>query len=552
MSDKAARACIRRLLDGEANGMPPTEDFGRWADVVLELYRAHADGVGSVRRVFETLRRATPGLAELMASDPPPRTPPPPYPPLPQDARLSLGQEAEAATAGVWLDEYIKFARQASPLTPRSFHEAAGLFAGGLAIARRLHVEVSVQANWIYPNLYLLFVGHSTLPRKSTALNVLKGLLKATGMQHFLLAERQSPEALSLDLTTQIPAQYDSWPDEIKELWLLERAIAAQRGWLLDEASHLLESFARDYSSGLLPLVLDLYSSTEDGPSRNTVSRGRERVKRPYLNIFGATTFSAMADHAKKRVHWNNGFFARFAVVGSDTSGEWKFWPDHTTFPNNLVNRLQYIAFHLLPLPQAYIDESTTGEGKDARYTRQVITQPLESHAVTRTPQADAQWERYTKATSLTMLQDDTVIPPIPPKFYASYGRLGTMLIKVATILAAFDADRLPVVIDARHVYRAQLIVEGWRASLHDVMGEMYKSDDNDVTEQVKQLIAANGNTWTHRRDILRAIKGLKWSDLEPIINELSGAGEIERRPTTNERGPKSEEYCLIVPKNEI
>ena len=78
-------------------------------------------------------------------------------PNLPEYARLTPEQKTQATTAGKWLDDYIAFASKASPLTPTSFHEAAGLFSGSLAIARRIHLPVSVKRNWIRPNLYVLF-----------------------------------------------------------------------------------------------------------------------------------------------------------------------------------------------------------------------------------------------------------------------------------------------------------------------------------------------------------------------------------------------------------
>ena len=466
-------------------------------------------------------------------------------PALPTYARLTPAQETAGAGAGKWLDDYVSFAAQASPLTPCTFHMAAGLFAGALAIARRLHVRVSVKANTIYPNLYMLFVGHSTRPRKTTADHVLKGLLKQADMMRFLLADRQTPEALSLDLTTNLPPTFDSWSDDEQAQWLKERAIAAQRGWLLAEASHLLDSFNRDYTNGLLPLVLDLYDCSDDGPRVNTVSRGRQGVKEPYLSIFGATTYGAMAEHIQQAAHWHNGLWARFAIVGTDNSGVWKFWSEPLDYPRDLVDRLSFIAFKLLPMPEARIevDEYETEEGETRKRKKVVVSPELQSQEAQIEREAWVQWERYSRAVGWDMIPEKP--GAVPAKFYANYGRLGTMVIKLAMILATFDAERLPVIVQARHVYRAQMIVETWRANLHGIFGKVSAAAMDTLTEDVKAVLAAKGRDWTDRRDLLRALSK-KWSEIEPTINDLAASDEIERRPT-KKRGPASEEYRLAV-----
>ena len=492
-------------------------------------------------------------LKEVLATDidnQPTVAPKPPAsldcPPLPGYAQLTPAQQSAAATAGRWLNDYVTFASQASPLTPTSFHLSAGIFAGALAIARRVHLNVGVRDNTIYPNLYILFVGHSTLPRKTTALRILRGLLREADMQHFLLADRQTPEALSLDLTTQIPRTFDGWTTEMQDRWLRERAIVSQRGWLLEEASHLLDSFSRDYSTGLLPLVLDLYDASDYGPTRNTISRGREGVTAPYICIFGATTYGALAGHVDNAVHWHNGLWARFALVGGNSTGKWEFWPRSLGYPAELIQRLRFIAYELLPMPEARVVSREMDEGDDESYTtRKVEVSPaLVSSEATTTQSAWEQWERYSRATGYDMLLEEP--GPVPPRFYASYGRLGTMLIKTAMILATFDADQLPVTVEARHVYRAQQIIEGWRANLHTLWSKLSEIDADNLAERIKAVLARSGQEWLSRRTLLRAL-GRKWSEIELTISDLEASGEIERQKRKGKRGPASEEYRLLL-----
>jgi len=472
-------------------------------------------------------------------------------PDLPEYARLTTEQEAEARNTGAWLDAFVQFAGEASPMTPAAFHIAAGVFLGGLVIARRLFLDVSVKENAIYPNLYMLYLGPSTIQRKSTALHVVKGLLKAAGLEHFLLADQQTPEALAVDLTTRVPFTFDSWQTTVQGRWLRERALAAQRGWLLEEAAKLLDSFNRDFTAGLLPMVLDIYDCPDEAMTRNTLSRGRELVEKPYLNIFGVTTYGDMAEHLEKRRLWSNGFFARFALVGSDDVGTWRFWPEPKVYPAELVQGLRRVATQLLPVPEAYITETdlpgtnNNGNGEPRKVKEIELTTPLIASKVQleRGGEAWEAWERYARATSFDMLTGETVHDDFKP----SYGRLGTMLIKVAIILAAFDAEKLPVTLEPRHIYRAQEIVELWRANLHEVFGKMRALETTgEYTASIKAILARAGGAWVPRRDLLRALK-VKWSDIAPLVTDLLEAGELEQEEVKNERGRPTNQYRLVL-----
>ena len=468
-------------------------------------------------------------------------------PRLPEYARLTAEQEAAGRTVGHFLTAYMNFGQQASPLTPASFHEAAGLFLMSAVIGRRVHLAVSTASNYIRPNLYLVFVGQSTRPRKTTALRVARGLLDAADLDYFLLPDRMTPEAFTSELVADIvPDAFDMWPVDRQAIWLQERAIAAQRSMMLEEASNLFDSFSRDYTSGLLPLVLDLYDSSDHGPTRQTIKRGRESIDNAYLSIFGATTYGSMARHVEEPAHWANGLFARFALINSDLTGEWRFWPPPMEYPTDLIQGLRFVAGKLLPLPQARIvARDIPNDGDGPRHASQVIVEPeLTSTEVIITPEAWAAWERYSRAVSFDMLPD----PPrdLAPKFYASYGRLGTMLVKVAMNLATFDSAQLPITVHAAHVFRAQQIVETWRANLHTVMRKISSETRGGVTDEVKAVLAAAGGDWVTRRDLLRALHA-SWSDIESAIIDLDASDAIERQNYTPRRGKASEQYRLVL-----
>jgi len=246
------------------------------------------------------------------------------FPELPQSVRPPDQWQADQSC--IWLRSYMAFAIQAAPMSDAAFHLSAALFLLSTAIARRVYIQAGVQR--IYPNLYQLIVALSTLHHKTTALAVAEAVMKEAGLDLLLLASRHTPESLVAEMGTVRPSTFEAWGTDEKQRWLSERAFSAQRGWMLDEASHLLDSFNRDYSAGLLPLVLALYDCPEREVSQ-TIGRGRQAILYAYLSILGATTPGAINEHVQRSAHWNNGLWARFALVTPQKKiPDWHFFPD--------------------------------------------------------------------------------------------------------------------------------------------------------------------------------------------------------------------------------
>ena len=454
-------------------------------------------------------------------------------PPLPASAKLTAEQAQQASSVGGWFKQYLRFATEASPMTPVLFHLCAAIIALSIAVARRIYLPVGTRK--IYPNLYILYVGPSTTQRKTEGMNVLEGLLQAAGMEDaFLLPERVTPEALIENLSLNIPQTFKKWSQDAQSAWLAQRSLPAQRGWLLDEASHLLDSFNRDYTAGMLPLVLDLYDSKGRGGGRLTKSYGLELIKNAYITIFGATTFAAMAEHMGKAVHWGNGLFARFTLVASDEHPAWQFWPEPLDYPEPLVRDLNFIVRSLFgDLPEASFATDKNGDAY-------IVHSGLEERPVDLSEEARAAWERYAKAVAHDMLTGDLV----DERLHASYGRLSTMLIKVAMLGAVADAKTLPICVDAKHIWWAQGIVEAWREGLHKVITKGRGTEMRSKADEVRNVLA-------RLRDLVRKL-ACTVSDIEETLEDLIKEGEIEKQEHTNRNGTKSVLYRLIQQETAI
>jgi len=81
----------------------------------------------------------------------------------------------------------------------------------------------------------------------------------------------------------------------------------------------------------------------------------------------------------------------------------------------------------------------------------------------------------------------------VPEKLYSLYGRLHTTAIKIAMLLAVSDfvamAEGNPLVIRPEHWARAQMLTEGYRASLHRLVEDASQPVD-DEDQELEQKIS--------------------------------------------------------------
>jgi hypothetical protein len=532
----AARAAVQQLLSGLAPDARPPADYGKWAEVVQALLDAHnVNGTVAVRQTFETLARAHRPLLALVAGstsdtgEPLTRNP---CPPLPSEATAVY---AHLAPCGQWLDEYVAFQARAFPMTPRSFHEAAGLFLVSLAIARRAGVRVST--GQLFPNLYLLYIAPSGTRRKSTAMHGVHQLLHAAGMLHLLLPQRMTPEAMILRMSVSKVQQFADATRQAR--WLEEQAFAGQRGWMRDEVSALFSSMRRDFNSELLELVLDLYDCKERAGESATVTRGDDVIERAYLSLFGAANPDTMAPHLANRSHWLNGLWARFALItpGPDEPYNWQFYHDALSLPAPLVAGLRRV-YDLFPAPQAELRNAAPDEGIGAPVVAITNVQPPTSIGIA--PEAWAAWETYCKATGWTMTLPDAGAD-LAPELQASYARLGTHLIKVAMLLAVLDGeDARDLYILPEHIARAQQIVERWRACLHNLWGEQSGSEDSRLMTRILRYLQRTGMVGMTCRDLCHHL-GSKVRETTEALEILSRAGRVTALETLAANGRRVE-----------
>jgi hypothetical protein len=539
-----ARQAIQALLsDAPLN---ETADYGSWTATVQAVQHAYDAGGkdGAVAAVNALLRSgAGKGLRQLLAGEPPAASVPPgersSCPPLPPEAAALLDHRTPCAP---FLHDYVQFAEEAAPMTPRSFHQAMALWLVSTVVARRVRLRVSTKS--IYPNLFLLFIAPSTLYHKTTGLNLGSGLLEAAGLEHLLLPERPTPEALLQDLGCTIPSTSSSWDDTTWPLWLRERAFAAQRGWLLDEASGLFDSFKREYNTGMLTLLLNLYEC----PTRiteQTVGRGRTTIRDAYCSFFGAATPSALAEHLRNPTHWTNGLWARFALLTPSEAPRWRFFRDALDYPPALVSALQRIDA-LLPARTARIVEAVVDDTKQRVVEVEDGGPPLTARLA---PGVWERWETYCKALGHDLLRSGVVDEAL----YGVYGRLGDQAMKVALLLAVMDAaeqgrEGLPISVELYHLTGGVEYTEDWRASMHRVWEQGVTTEEAKLSDRLLLLLAQAGPGGLLTRDLYRPLH-LPAKQAREVLEELARIGQVE--PFNVQQGGRVLEKWRLVEQDE-
>lgn len=439
-------------------------------------------------------------------------------PPLSDFARLTAAQETEAAQGRKWLDDYMAWAIKGGPLSPDIFYEAMGLWTLSMVATRRLCVTIGSER--IYPNLYIFIVAPTTVYRKTTALNIATTLISKSNLDFLLMPERATPEALLDYLAGKMPMNFAELPESEQRYWKMGRAFAAQRALKVDEASGLLSEMKKDYNAGLTEILLQGYDA--QGVYRKILKNsGAISVKDMCFSMLAATT----------PVEWGrrmgieerqNGFTARFAIITPEGPPIYRKTTDEVPIPASLPTRLWNFFAKTLQWDKRLIGADGTPRGLPAE--EEVLTPPVSSVQIA--PGAMKQIDVYRQAMSFDMLKAAGGL--VEDDKAGAYSRLGTMMVKVAMLLAGIEADSQTVRIESHHAYAAQMICERWRESLHRLDALVDETRIDRVDDKILAFIRSGGQIGVTSRDIQRGC-GVKETEAAKQVNTLIDAGLVEK-----------------------
>lgn len=422
-----------------------------------------------------------------------------------------------AEDAGTWVDTYIDYARASAPMTPRLFHESAALWLASVMIARRLVLRMPFDN--IYPNLWISWIAPSTIFQKSTAMKIaIKTAYRLA--PHLVAPEESTPEALIRDMSGMDPENLTQLGLEDQRVQQEKKNFSAQRGWSMDEFSGLLASTGRDYNAGLIEILLKLYDCT-DTYTRSTAGRGLQVVHRAYLTLLSASTPAAMGIHLNAERLWGMGWWPRFAVLTpADRRPEWAE-PWHMERPDAL---------------------NATLVEMDKRLPQPRWPEPVSDIPVTLGDGVFELWNQYNKTMRYDLITDQ-----LDQRLWYLYGRLPTQALKVGMIIAALDwhEGAMPRV-ELPAMARALCIVEEWRESGHRALLIAAEEAQDRLRQRVMYQISKADPFGCTMRDLCKALKGVKPSEVERCIQELLTGGAVQVQEIGSPRGgPKVMRYFL-------
>ncbi|MCC6443495.1 MAG: DUF3987 domain-containing protein [Armatimonadetes bacterium] len=465
-------------------------------------------------RIESASRQAEPGLP-LPTSEPadPSAVEPCLIPLLPE------GILPDKAPAPEWLDIYIRYAGQVSPMTPRLFHESAALWMTGVVVARRIHLAMP----WgnVYPNLMVAWIAPTTLFCKSTALDLAR--TQALRLFSFLMtAQETTVEAFISDLAGRAPSGLADCSTPVRMRWEKRRNFAAQQGWMLDEMSGLLASAGKDYNTGLMEAILLFYDCTERY-TRSTRGQGILEIDNACLSFLGASTPSMLAEYLQAPRLWAMGFWPRCALLTPEQ--EYPVWKMPEAVPEPLEIS-DFLSRLLLRLPEP------------------TYPTPPQSIAASFAPGMIEVWENYCR-----VLRHDLLIKnEINELLSGAYGRLPTQALKIALLLAVmeWEPEEPAPVIRCRHLAHAMHIAESWRHSLHRTFALGHQNEFNRLRRRVLKQISRQQPHGATLRDICRQMQDKKPDEIQDVLRQLLNAGEVEERsPKPEGRGRPTTRYFL-------
>ena len=474
-------------------------------------------------------------LRSILAIDPM-GTPPEPtgrnrtlnvVPDLPDGVRPTQAQARQATEVGNWLRDYVDWAGTAANETPLLFQEGAGLYLAAVAVGRRLYIQTPWRQQ-VFPNLYLMIVAVSTYYRKSAGLN-LAGEVARLALPHMIMPQPGSPENFMNMLGGVLPPNFSelSSPDRAR----LEKGnrYAAQRGLLRDELSGLFKSMGRDYMAGLKELIMTLYDCPPYLDS-NTNNKGLVVIRDAALSILGAATPAELGS-ALTANDWYNGNLARFALLTPEPDYAERAAQRQSAAPTKLAERLRRLHERLPepPFPDAL------GEQRQPEVWSLAADFWAACH-------------RYEQALRALTAPNS----PLDDRLRAIYGRLHVQAIKVAILLAALDwadsedASNARPTVNTAHWYRAQQIVETWRASAHRLLADLGDNEEARLENRILGLLRAHPEG-ASVRETYRTLRAPRKAVID-ALRALESDGTLVRVETPSKPGPKSETYRLVQP----
>jgi hypothetical protein len=314
-------------------------------------------------------------------------------------------------------------------------------------------------------------------------------------------------------------------------------AFSGQRWQYNDEFGQSMKNIANPNSvmSEYRPLLLEI-DSCKDRYTKNTVSRGKERINKPYLSLLGAMTPANIRSlGAKGAEFWQDGFWSRFIFVTAPRLKKNEAPPDEAfglgqvSAPRQLLDKLK--KWHEeLGSPTTTIDPEVKDDKETGHYT--VTRTDLPEQIVKFGKGVYEAWKKYRSGLKHIFARWNMT------DLNASYDRLATRAIRVAALIASLENNGL---IELKHWYLAQEFAERWRVSLHELYHQVHHARGDEKSKEAKaedriievvQRLEEKGNP-PSAKEIKDYCKNLDRALIERKCKELVQIGVLEVMKTS-------------------
>jgi hypothetical protein len=235
------------------------------------------------------------------------------------------------------LRDYIEFGKQVTYSLPE-FHFAAALSVISMAIGRKVAIQVGMSR--VYPNIFAMVIGHTTISGKSVACDMAVDTLSKVVLHEEELATYNS---------VRLQRGETSSPTLVQDL-----ADVYNRLWYWDDCSPFLEN-ATGWNANVLGTLCTIYDNRPVERSLSRTKDGHERIwkcQEPFMSLLFNTTNMDLEQLSTNRM-FSSGFYPRmmwFIGEGGSPRKNHQMTSEESTLLQSVVSRVKHIKETLHPL----------------------------------------------------------------------------------------------------------------------------------------------------------------------------------------------------------
>ena len=376
------------------------------------------------------------------------------------------------------ITSYLEYTSNTEP--PAIFHRWSILTCVAAYLSRDIHIKHGHFT--IYPNLYTLLIG-SAGSRKSSAINIAKGLLKQSGYSNFS-PTKTTKEKFFIDMAEHSAGGVEDF---------LEQSIFGNKEDDTNSVSEMFivaGEFNTFFGNNILDFVTDLgelwdYNGRFESKVKNSKS---VQIMNPTINILGGNTPTGFSAAFPIEI-LGQGFFSRTLMIYGERTREKITWPEPPDPKHTEELLITLSAIKAQAIQSGLI--TISGEAKEILNTIYMRWNDLD----------DARFESYSN-------------------------RRFTHLLKLCMIITAI---RLSSIISAEDVIYANTILSYAEHFMPKALGEFGKAKHADVAHKILQVLESTNDPlgsvdlWKYVHTDLD-----KPSDLSTILENLVRAEKLQ------------------------